>query len=122
GAEKYFLRSLEFNINKEFNSRATYWLAQTYYQKGNYPSAIVRFEKLKTENFPEKDQLNYDLGYAYFKSKKFDLAQKYFTEYLKNPKPEFKNDAELRLADTFYANNNLNEAIAIYEKAENADD
>ena len=122
GAEKYFLRSLEFNINKEFNSRATYWLAQTYYQKGNYPSAIVRFEKLKTENFPEKDQLNYDLGYAYFKSKKFDLAQKCFTEYLKNPKPEFKNDAELRLADTFYANNNLNEAIAIYDKAENADE
>ncbi len=122
GAEKYFLRSLEFNINKEFNSRATYWLAQTYYQKGNYPSAIVRFEKLKTENFPEKEQLNYDLGYAYFKSKKFDLAQKYFTEYLKNPKPEFKNDAELRLADTYYANNNLNEAIAIYDKTENADD
>jgi len=122
GAEKYFLRSLEFNINKEFNSRATYWLAQTYYQKGNYPSAIVRFEKLKAENFPEKDQLNYDLGYAYFKSKKFDLAQKSFTEYLKNPKPEFKNDAELRLADTYYANNNLNEAIAIYDKTENADD
>ena len=121
-AEKYFLRSLEFNINKEFNSRATYWLAQTYYQKGNYPSAITRFEKLKTENFAEKEQLNYDLGYAYFKSKKFDQAQKYFTEYLKNPKPEFKNDAELRLADTFYANNNLNEAIAIYDKTENADE
>jgi tetratricopeptide (TPR) repeat protein len=32
-AEKYFLRSLEFNINKEFNSRALYWLAQVYYQK-----------------------------------------------------------------------------------------
>src|SRR5690606_30435318 len=57
-AERYFLRSLEFNINKEFNTRATYWLAQTYYQKENYPSAIVRFEKLKTENFLEKQQLN----------------------------------------------------------------
>ncbi|ROI09993.1 hypothetical protein EGI11_04350 [Chryseobacterium sp. H3056] len=121
-AERYFLRSLEFNYNKEFNTRATYWLAQTYYQKGNYPSAIVRFEKLKTENFPEKQQLNYDLGYAYFKSKKFDKAKEYFTAYLKDPKPEFKNDAELRLADTYYANNDLNEAIAIYDKAENADD
>lgn len=47
-AEKYLLRSLEFNINKEFNNRATYWLAQTYYQKSNYPSAIVRFEKLQS--------------------------------------------------------------------------
>jgi tetratricopeptide (TPR) repeat protein len=121
-AEKYFSRSLEFNINKEFNSRALYWLAQTYYQKGNYPSAIVRFEKLQNETFPEKQQLNYDLGYAYFKSKKFEKAKQYFQSYLKDPKSEFKNDAELRLADTFYANNELNEAIAIYDKAENADD
>lgn len=122
GAEKYFLRSLEFNINKEFNSRALYWLAQTYYLKGNYPSAIVRFEKLESQNFPEKQQLNYDLGYAYFKSKKFDKAREYFKAYLNNPKPEFKNDAELRLADTYYANNDLNEAIALYDTAENADD
>ncbi len=121
-AESYFLRSLEFNINKEFNTRATYWLAQTYYQKGNYPSAITRFEKLKTENFLEKQQLHYDLGYAYFKSKRFDKAKEYFMAYLKDPKPEFKNDAELRLADTYYANNELNEAIAIYDKAESADD
>lgn len=121
-AEKYFLRSLEFNINKEFNIRATYWLAQTYYHKGNYPSSIVRYERLLNESFQEKQQLNYDLGYAYFKSKKFPQAKKYFIEYLKNPKSEFKSDAELRLADTYYADNQLNEAIAIYENADNADD
>ncbi|MGS0747667.1 tetratricopeptide repeat protein [Halpernia sp. GG3] len=38
-AEKYLLRSLEINQNKEFTPRATYWLAQTFYQKGNYPSS-----------------------------------------------------------------------------------
>ncbi len=121
-AEKYLLRSLELNENKEFTPRALYWLAQTYYQKGNYPSAIVRYEKLFNETFPEKQQLNYDLGYAYFKSKKFDKAGEYFKKYLENPKPEFKNDAELRLADTYYANNDLNEAIAIYDKTDNSDD
>lgn len=121
-AERYFLRSLEFNINKEFNSRALYWLGQVYYQKGNYPSAIARYEKLTNETFPEKQQLPYDLGYAYFKSKKFDQAEQYFTQYLKNPKPEFKNDAELRLADINYANNDLDQAIAIYDKNEDATD
>ncbi|MCU7613939.1 tetratricopeptide repeat protein [Chryseobacterium sp. GMJ5] len=121
-AEKYFLRSLEFNINKEFNSRALYWLGQVYYQKGNYPSAIVRYEKLLNETFPEKQQLPYDLGYAYFKSKKFDQAQTYFKQYLTNPKTEFKNDAELRLADIYYANNELNEAIEIYDKNEESTD
>lgn len=121
-AERYFLRSLEFNINKEFNNRALYWLGQVYYQKGNYPSAIVRYEKLLDQTFPEKQQLPYDLGYAYFKSKKFDQAQKYFKAYLNNPKTEFKNDAELRLADIYYANNELNEAIAIYDKNEESTD
>ncbi|WP_417431567.1 tetratricopeptide repeat protein [Halpernia sp.] len=121
-AEKYFSRSLELKQNKEFTPLALYWLAQTYYQQGNYPSAIVRFEKLKTaDNFPEKQQLNYDLGYAYFKSKKFDKAQNYFEEYLKNPKPEFKNDAQLRLGDSYYANNQLNEAIAVYNDSEGND-
>lgn len=121
-AEKYFLRSLEFDLNKEFNSRALYWLGQVYYQKGNYPSAIARYEKLTNETFPEKQQLPYDLGYAYFKSKKFDQAEQFFTQYLKNPKPEFKNDAELRLADINYANNDLDQAIAIYDKNEDATD
>lgn len=121
-AEIYFMRSLELNENKEVNNRATYWLAQTYYQKGNYPSAIVRYERLFNVEFPEKQQLNYDLAYAYFKSKKFDKAQTYFKKYLENPNPEFKTDAELRLADTYYADNQLNEAIAIYDKTENSDD
>src|SRR5690606_25671123 len=43
-AEKYFMRSLELNESVETKNRATYWLAQTYYQLGNYPSAIVRYE------------------------------------------------------------------------------
>lgn len=121
-AEKYLLRSLELNENKEITPRAMYWLAQTYYQKGNYPSAIVRYEKLLNMDFPEKQQLPYDLGYAYFKSKKFDKAGAYFKTYLQNPKPEFKTDAELRLADTYYADNQLNEAIAIYNQTDNAND
>lgn len=122
-AERYFLRSLEFNINKDFNNRAQYWLAQTYYNKANYTSAISRFEGLlEAAEFPEKQQLNYDLGYTYFKSKNFEKALQHFKEYLKKPKQEFRNDAELRLADTYYANNQLSEAIAIYDKTENIND
>ncbi|WP_312323852.1 tetratricopeptide repeat protein, partial [Soonwooa sp.] len=74
------------------------------------------------ENFPEREQLDYDLGYAYFKNKNFESAQEHFKEYLRFPRPEFKADAELRLADTYYADNKLNEAIDIYNKAEGAAD
>lgn len=122
-AEQYFKRSLKFNINREFYSRANYWLGQTYYQKANYPAAISSFEKLLTAtSFPEQRQLHYDLGYAYFKAKDFKKAQYHFREYLINPQPEFRNDANLRLADTYYAENQLSEAIAIYDQSENASD
>ena len=124
-AETYFKRSLQSNLNKEFYKKAQYWLGQTYYQKGDYKSAITTYTKLENETaegFPEREQLDYDLGYAYFKSKDFASAQEYFKEYLRFPKQEFKADAELRLADTYYANNQLNEALEIYNKAENASD
>lgn len=124
-AEKYFKQSLQSNLNKEFYKKAQYWLGQTYYQKGDYKSAIATYTKLENETaegFPEREQLDYDLGYAYFKAKDFASAQEYFKEYLRFPKQEFKADAELRLADTYYANNQLNEALEIYNKTENASD
>ncbi len=124
-AEKYFKQSLQSNLNKEFYKKAQYWLGQTYYQKGDYKSAIATYTKLENETaegFPEREQLDYDLGYAYFKAKDFASAQEYFKEYLRFPKQEFKADAELRLADTYYANNQLNEALEIYNKTENVSD
>lgn len=122
-AEAYFKRSLKYNINEEFHYRATYWLGQTFYMKGDYSSAIAQFQSLENApNFPEKTQLNYDLGYAYFKAQKFSQAQKAFQKYLENPNSAFKTDAELRLADTYYAENDLEKAVAIYDKAETATD
>ena len=120
-AEKYFKQSLQFNLNKEFYKKAQYWLGQTYYQKGDYKSAIATYTKLENETaegFPEREQLDYDLGYAFFKAKDFASAQEYFKEYLRFPKQEFKADAELRLADTYYANNQLNEALEDIMKAQ----
>lgn len=124
-AENYFKQSLQYNLNKDFYKKAQYWLGQTYYQKGDYKSAIATYTKLENETaegFPEREQLDYDLGYAYFKLKDFVHAHEYFKEYLRFPKQEFKADAELRLADTYYANNQLNEALEIYNKTENASD
>lgn len=122
-AETYFNRSLIHNFNKEFHYRAIYWLAQTHYRQGDYASAIKRYQSLeKAPDFPEKAQLSYDLGYAYFKDEKFLEAQKQFKKYLKNPKSEFKADAELRLADTYYAENDLDKAIKIYDTSESTED
>ncbi len=123
-AENLFEQSLKYNINRETNARALYWMAQSQYKIGDYPSAIESYLKLMQSgaDFKEKQQLPYDLAYAYFKNRNYDLAQKYFKEYLRNPSAEFKADAELRLADTHYANNELSEAIALYGNNAEASD
>lgn len=123
-AEAYFQKSLKYNFNKKIELKAKYWLGQSYYQQRDYDKAIATFESLKLQSgdYEEKEQLGYDLGYAYFKNKDFQKAQNYFKDYLTHPKEKFKKDAELRLADTYYANNQLNEAISIYDKADTADD
>ncbi|MDL1913282.1 MAG: tetratricopeptide repeat protein [Bergeyella sp.] len=115
-ARTYFEKSISTGVNKQIMLKARYGLAQTYYRLGDYVAAAREFEKLKGEDFSEKQQLSYDLGYAYFKQKDFVKAGTAFSEYLKNPKGEYKNDAELRLADIYYASNQLGEAIALYNK------
>lgn len=123
-AEKLFQKSLTYNYNKEFTPRAKYWLGLSQYQLGDYKSSIATLQVLYNAkaNFKEQQQLPYDLAYAYFKNKEFAKAQHYYQEYLKNPKATFKADAQLRLADTHYANNELKDAIALYDKVDEVDD
>ncbi|NAW50272.1 tetratricopeptide repeat protein [Elizabethkingia argentiflava] len=123
-AETLFEYAAKYNYHKDLKARSEYWMGQSQYQMGDYESTTETLQKLyhSALDFEEKQQLPYDLAYAYFKNKKFKEAQHYFKLYLQNPKPEFKNDAELRLADTYYANNELNDAIAIYDKNVDATD
>jgi len=117
-AEKLFRNTLERGDNKDFRSSAKYWMGLSQYQLGDYVSANKTLQELYDSgtSFAEKRQLPYDLAYVYFKTKNFKQAGKYFAIYLRNPNTEFKNDAELRLADTYYADNQLDKAIAIYDK------
>jgi len=117
-AENLFRNSLEQGGNKSFHSSAKYWMGLSQYQLGNYDLAKKTLQKLYDSKayFDERQQLPYDLAYVYFKNKEFKLAGKYFKIYLQNPNDEFKSDAELRLADTYYADNQLDKAIAIYDQ------
>jgi len=117
-AENLFRISLERDYNKKFYFSAKYWMGLSQYHLGSYDLAKKTLQELYDSDvsFDEKQQLSYDLAYVYFKNKEFKLAGKYFDIYLQNPNDEFKNDAELRLADTYYANNQLDKAIAIYDR------
>ena len=72
-AKDYFLKALEID---PANSYAQRNLGSLYGKEENYEKAIECFEKVFAAN-PEDQQLAFGIGYACFKSGKFDLAEKY---------------------------------------------
>lgn len=125
-ASTQFQKAISINKVNEFYAKSLYWNAECNYQLGNYQKALDDLKTLEATpvNISENQQIPYQKGYNYLKSGKFDLAQLAFQQYLKNPKPEFKSDAELRLADSMLGNNKLDQAVTYYDKVsqENAEE
>ncbi|MDR2122417.1 MAG: tetratricopeptide repeat protein [Flavobacteriaceae bacterium] len=117
-ASQEFEKAIALENNSEFYARSLYWNADSQYLLGNYQNAVDNLKKLRNTGIkiPESQQLSYQEGHAYLKLKKFDLAAAAFKEYLKDPKQEYKSDAELRLADAYLGNNNTDQAILLYDR------
>lgn len=70
---------LKTNPDHELADNAQYWLAESYYMKGDYQRALVEFEKVFT--FTEKgkyDDAQFKLGYCYLKLGQKDKANEEF--------------------------------------------
>ncbi len=116
----YFNRAMNANTSSPNYAKAAYWKGIAQYQMSNYEQALVSFKKIENlpQSFPEKQQLPYDIAYCYLKLDQYEEAKKYFQQYLKNPKNEYKADAQLRLADSYYGNDDIDLAIATYDTIE----
>ena len=106
-----------------FVTRATYWKAETEYNLGNYNDALISFKAFKTMELPvglqENENIDYNLGYTYFKLKDYKSASTYFQKFIdKNSADRLRrNDAYLRLADGYFVSSNYQNAINAYDKA-----
>ncbi|MEE1943478.1 tetratricopeptide repeat protein [Pedobacter sp. KR3-3] len=117
-----FLRSGNFNEDKEIYALSVYWMAESMYELRKFGEAVKTFEKFLT--LPDADQTevynfaNYALGYAAFEDEKYPKAATYFERFLKGNDKDAKtvNDATLRLADSYFVNKNYSEAMANYNK------
>ncbi len=117
-ASQQFEKAKTLKNNLQFYARSLYWNADCQYLSGNYQAAIDDLKTLRSTGIkiPESQQIPYQEGYSYLKLSKFDSAVSAFQEYLKNPKDEYKPDAQLRLADAQLGNNNLDQAITYYNQ------
>lgn len=113
-----FLENGTQSNDLELQNKALFWLAESNYRLGNFQKALSLFLKVDSSETTENNLLSYNIGYCYFKLKEYQKSAHYFNQYTtqKNNEIELKDDAFLRLGDSYYASKEYNKAIVSYDK------
>jgi len=122
-AESFFDKSIGEPREDKYTARAIFWKAETDYNLTNYDDALVGFKQFQgssqSASASEIKNIDYNLGYTYFKQKNYTKASKYFQKYISNTSEDKIriNDSYLRLGDSYFVSSNYNKAIKAYERA-----
>jgi len=118
----YFDECLSQALDNTVMANATYWKAESNFNLGNFEEALLGFKSFKgmsaAKQSAEYEHIDYDIGYAYFKTKDYEQAKDHFdraSKSLKNKDQRF--DALVRLGDTYYVTNDYWNAMEEYNKA-----
>ncbi len=122
-AKTYFNKSLNEPQDDLYTARAIYWNAETEYLLNNFENAVIGFKEFMQNSASsqalEKKNVNYNLGYAYFKQKEYNQAEVYFTKFIASNKDDKDrlNDSYLRLGDSRFVTSSYWSAIEAYNAA-----
>lgn len=101
-SESYFDKSLKEPRDAKYTARATFWKAENDYNLTNYDDALVGFKQFKgspqATSTKEIENIDYNLGYTYFKQKNYPRATEFFKVYVSN-----RSDDKVRLMMLIYA-------------------
>lgn len=118
----YFTRAANQRQKPEIAAKATFWMAEAYYQQRNYEAARRTFRQFLS--LPSANRLDiyplasYHIGYTFFQEKNYQAAIPSFRQFVARPyqnKPELVHDANLRLADCHFVSKDYQRAIAAYD-------
>ncbi len=108
--------------NLKIKAKALYWKAETNYQLLNYQPAVDGFILFKKNTnilkLEEKNWVDYNIGYSYFKLKKYKKAIHFFQLFAnkKTKNMAMNDDAIIRLGDCKFATKDYRKAIKSYQK------
>ena len=118
-----FEKSIAVQQDSKFLAKATFWKAETQFVLENFIESIVTYKQfvgfVDAANTTEFQNINYNLGYAYFKIKEYSNAATYFQNFNSNSNQDKTrlSDSYLRLGDCFFVNAKYWPAIDSYKKA-----
>lgn len=108
--------------NPEIAQQTTLWLADAFYEKGDYPRAqneYSDFLQMAKSGDSNRPNAQYNLAYALFAQKKYGEARRVFTSALahKSLSADARVDCLNRIGDTFYYEKNFADAVKTYRQA-----
>ena len=123
GALEAFEKSLQDAPEVVFEARAQFWKAESEYRLNRFEDALASFQVFQAnssaKNLDEYAQLDYNLGYCYFKQKAYGKAVSAFQRATRsgNLEEAMKTDALMRLGDSHFVSSNYRSALTAYDKA-----
>jgi len=125
-AISFFQESNSYSINNDLSYMSVFWLADCYYQVGDYDAAILHYRNLPlySNEFVQYyiDLRKYNLAYCYFQAGKYYEANQLFRSYIKGETDSMRlNDTYLRIADGFFMQHEFSLAQQYYDKAKKID-
>jgi TolA-binding protein len=105
-------------------SEALFWAAESFYQNEQLNLAERHFQQYLTDfaNGRYANAARYALGWTYFKRSQYAEAARTFELFLRNyqettEQVPYRQDAQLRLADSYFALRRYADAVRIYNRA-----
>lgn len=120
-----FDKSTSQPVNKKMVTDAKFWKAEASYQLEKPETESLYRELLNSSDNAIKLKSTYSIGYLNFNSKNYSKSIEFFNLFLDNSKYEtslshYREDALLRLADSYLVGKNYSQALKLYENAYNS--
>ncbi len=122
-AVKYFNKSLEYPIEKNYVALASFWNGEAYSNGKKYEEAITNYQRVVSMGSTVDSEIllntRYGLGYAHFNLKAYDKALFNFKDFTNKGNKNTTNYADglIRLADCYYVSKQYDDALTYYNKA-----
>ncbi len=115
-----FQKSVQSPIDKSLEAQAHYFSGEGYYKLQKYEDAIKQYvisSKIEGGNNAHTNLLNYNIGYSYFNLKDYATAAKYLEKAKSEVPANYKEEAAMRLADSYFMQKNYTKAATSYQQA-----
>jgi len=110
-ADQWFTESTKQPKSTELLNESYFHLGEIAMQNNRLDQAISYYQKQASPSA----ETNYGLGYSYYNKQKYLEAISYFTKAQDAQRLDLKTDAQIKLADCYYATKSYQRAIKLYE-------